>query len=347
MIPIFDGHNDVVKRLREYGDGGVDFLGRSDAGHLDLLRAREGGMVGGFFAMFVWPDPAAKTKVRIPSSGREVPMAGQVDSAFAQAEIARQLHALKAMAERSAGAVRVTTTVDAIEEARKDGALAMVLHMEGAEAIGPELRELETLYAEGLRSLGLVWSRPNRFGHGVPFAYGHSPDTGPGLTEEGRELVRACNRMGVMIDMAHLNERGFWDVAELSDAPLVATHTCVHAICPATRNLSDRQLDAVRASDGVVGVNFSVPDVRPDGRREEDTPLEMLARHFVYLVERLGEDRVAIGSDFDGATISKHIGDASGLQKLMGSLREHGFGESLLRKIGFENWMRVLRLTWK
>jgi membrane dipeptidase len=209
------------------------------------------------------------------------------------------------------------------------------------------LRELETLYRSGLRSLGLVWSRPNMFGHGVPFAWPRSPDTGPGLTSAGSDLVRACNRLGIMIDLSHLNEKGFWDVARLSDAPLVATHSCAHAISSTTRNLTDKQLDAIRESDGVVGVNFSVNDVRPDGKRSADTPLQMLIDHFQYLADRIGIDRVAIGSDFDGATIPAEVKDASGLPNVIAALRAGGFDEESVRKIAFDNWMRVFQLTWR
>jgi membrane dipeptidase len=207
--------------------------------------------------------------------------------------------------------------------------------------------ELEALHRSGLRSLGLVWSRPNIFGHGVPFAFPRSPDTGPALTPLGKELVRACNRLGVMIDVSHLNEQGFWCVARLSSAPLVATHACAHAICPSTRNLTDRQLDAIRESDGIVGVNFSVNDVRPDADLNEHTPLHVLTRHFQYLAERIGIDRVAIGSDFDGATIPAAIKDASGLPNLIEALRTSGFDDECVRKIAFDNWMRVFRLTWR
>jgi membrane dipeptidase len=126
------------------------------------------------------------------------------------------------------------------------------------------------------------------------------PDTGPGLTPAGKDLVRASNRLGVMIDVSHLNEKGFWDVAGLSTAPLVATHACAHTICSSTRNLTDKQLDAIRESDGVVGANFSVNDVRPVAHDNADTPLYLLTRHFQYLADRIGIDRVAIGSDFDG-----------------------------------------------
>jgi membrane dipeptidase len=130
---------------------------------------------------------------------------------------------------------------------------------------------LDLLYAAGLRSLGIVWSRPNAFGHGVPFKFPSSPDTGPGLTEAGRELVRACNERRILIDLSHLNEKGFWDVAGLSTAPLVATHSNAHSVCPHARNLTDRQLDAIRESGGMVGLNFATAFLRPDGSMNADT----------------------------------------------------------------------------
>jgi membrane dipeptidase len=146
--------------------------------------------------------------------------------------------------------------------------LATILHFEGAEAIDPQLNALEVFYQAGLRSLGLVWSRPTAFGHGVPFAFPHSPDTGPGLTDAGKQLVRACNRLGIMIDLSHLNEQGFWDVAELTNAPLVATHSNAHALCASSRNLTDKQLDAIKESDGMVGLNFAVCFLREDGAND-------------------------------------------------------------------------------
>jgi membrane dipeptidase len=257
-----------------------------------------------------------------------------------------QLAALNRVVSRAAGQIRWATTVDEIEAARRDGVFAMVLHLEGAEAIDTDLENLERLHAAGLRSLGIVWSRPNIFGHGVPFAYPRSPDTGPGLTPAGKALVRACNRFGIMIDVSHLNERGFWDVAELSDAPLVATHACAHAICPSTRNLTDRQLDAIRASHGVVGFNLCVNDVRPDAHLDENTPIETVVQHLGYLADRLGGDCLALGSDFDGAVMPRGIKDASGLPRLIDALRVAGFDDAALHKFALDNWLRVFRLTW-
>ncbi|BBL78163.1 hypothetical protein RxyAA322_00170 [Rubrobacter xylanophilus] len=160
------------------------------------------------------------------------------------------------------------------------GEIEACLHYEGAENLGPDPSALEELYGEVLRSLGLVWSRPNAYGHGVPFRFPSTPDTGPGLTDAGRELVRECNRLGVLVDLSHLNEKDFWDVAGLTEAPLVATHAGAHALCPASRNLTGRRLDAIRDSDGMVGVNFAAGFLRPDGCDDEDTPLEEIARHW-------------------------------------------------------------------
>ena len=149
-----------------------------------------------------------------------------------------------------------------------------------------------------------------------------------------------------MIDLSHINEAGFWDVARISDAPLVATHSNVHSICPMTRNLTDKQLDAIKESDGMVGLNFAVGFLRPDGKWDTDTPLAVMVRHIDYLVDRIGIDRVGFGSDFDGTQVPDAIGDVSGLPRLLSALRDHGYDDMSLRKITHENWLRVLRRTW-
>jgi len=220
--------------------------------------------------------------------------------------------------------------------------LAPVLHIEGAEAIDENFDALDVLHQAGLRSLGPVWSRSNIFGHGVPFSFPSSPDTGPGLTDVGKELIRNCNRMKIMVDLSHLNEKGFWDVAAISDAPLVATHSNVHAICGHSRNLTDKQLAAIKATDGMVGVNYAVNFLRPDGKRDDDTPLSVVVDHVDYLIRHLGEDRVGLGSDFDGAAIPKQIGTAAGLPNLVEEMRARQYGEALIEKICFRNWLRVL-----
>jgi membrane dipeptidase len=209
MLGIFDGHNDSVQRLQEYRPDGIDFLARSTDGHLDLPRAIDGGLVGGLFAMFVQPEHPPVNDLIVRKSSYEVRLAEPLDTAYARCKTGELLTALKRLEARADGRIRIATSVNEIDSITREGSFAVVLHMEGADGIDADLSELEQLYGAGLRSLGLVWSRPNIFGHGVPFAWPRSPDTGLGLTAAGKDLVRACNRLGIMIDVSHLNEKGF------------------------------------------------------------------------------------------------------------------------------------------
>ena len=348
-IPIFDGHNDTLLNLYLPARGrDRNFFERSSIGHIDLPRAREGDLGGGFFACFAPPDPRAgwteESALTMTEDGYKVNDAPPLDSNYARKAADDLTRLLFEIEVESDNELKVVRTVDEVESCLRDGTLAAILHFEGAENLG--LEKLETYYEAGLRSLGLVWSRPNAYAYGVPFRFPASPDTGPGLTEVGRELVRECNRLGVLVDLSHLNEKGFWDVAEISGAPLVATHSNVHALCRTARNLTDRQLDAIRDSDGMVGVNFAVAFLREDGREDRSTPLARIADHIDYLVERIGVDRVGFGSDFDGARVPRDLGDVSGLPKLIDALRERGYDDTALRKLAHENWIRVLRATW-
>ncbi|MGV1049932.1 MAG: dipeptidase, partial [Solirubrobacterales bacterium] len=222
-----------------------------------------------------------------------------------------------------------------------------VLHLEGAEAIDPGLEALEQWYAAGLRSLGPVWSRPNAFAHGVPFAFPSSPDTGPGLSERGRALVAACGELGVLVDLSHLNEAGFWDVARVEAGSLVASHSGAHAICASSRNLTDAQLDAIGASGGLVGIVFAVAFLRPDFADDAETPIALIAEHARYVADRIGAEHVALGSDFDGATIPAPLGDVAGLPRLVAALGDAGFSAAETAAICWRNWRRVLDAWWR
>lgn len=350
--PVFDGHNDALTRLYPPGrPPRGNFLARNDTGHLDLPRAREGGFGGGFFSIFVEEGLLSEEDGGLSflewRTGLGVTMDPPMDPGRALAgtmEVATRLFRLE---RESAGALRIVTDADDLVQCLEDGVMAAILHLEGAEALDPELHRLEVFHRAGLRSLGLVWSRPNAFGTGVPFRFPSSPDTGPGLTPNGRRLVRECNRLGILVDLAHLNERGFWDVADLTQAPLVSTHTAAHALCPSARNLTDEQLDAVAESGGVVGVNFFVGDLRADGEMDPETPLTEIVRHVEYLAERMGPEHVAFGSDFDGAVIPEGMEDVTGLPALLEELEEAGFRGQVLEDLCWGNWARVLRESWR
>jgi membrane dipeptidase len=242
------------------------------------------------------------------------------------------------------GQLRVARTIADVDAAHEDPSLppVAVLHLEGAEAIDPELEVLEHWYSAGLRSLGPVWSRPNAFAHGVPFAFPSSPDTGPGLTDAGKALVARCAELGVLVDLSHMNEAGFWDAARLEAGPLVASHSGAHALCAASRNLTDEQLDAIGDSGGLVGIVFATAFLRPDFGDTVDTPLSLIVDHVRYVAERIGVEHVAFGSDFDGATIAAELGDAAGLPKLVEALRGASFAADDLEAICWRNWRRVL-----
>ncbi|MBW6421856.1 dipeptidase [Rhizobium sp. XQZ8] len=347
MELVFDGHNDVLLRLWRNAKSGSDpiaeFRDGITSGHIDGPRARKGGLAGGLCAIYI---PSGELVLKEPDAdGHYVtPLSTPLDHlpsltiALEKASIALRLD--------QAGAWRLCRSTAEIRRAMDDGIFAAVMHMEGCEALDPDLDNLEVFYAAGLRSLGPVWSRHNIFGHGVPFAYPMSPDTGPGLTDAGFELIKACNRLGILIDLAHITEKGFWDAAKASDQPLIASHSNAHALTPVARNLTDKQMDAIKEGNGLVGLNYAVTMLRADGRDNVSTPLSDMVRHVDYMVERMGIDCVALGSDFDGASIPEEIHDAAGNQNLVAALKNAGYGEAELIKLCRENWLRVLGKAW-
>lgn len=347
---IFDGHNDSLTQIFQPGRGQTrSFFVESRDGHIDLPRARKGGLNGGFFAIFTPPDSPERdlsVGLTITEGGYVVSPRSPIEQPYAQAFTNAILDFASDIEAKSRGHVRIVKTAAELEQCFADRTFAMVLHIEGAEAIRQDLSNLEVYYRRGVRSLGLVWSRPNVFGHGVPFMYPHSPDTGPGLFPAGKALVKACNRLGILVDLAHLNEKGFWDVVDITNAPLVVTHADVYSICPSTRNLTDDQIDAIGQSGGVIGINFEVANTHPAASLESDVPLAQVTRHIDYVVNRIGIDHVAFGSDFDGADMPDGLKDVTGLPNLIAQLSANGYSAEELDKITYKNWLRVLKATW-
>ena len=352
-VPVFDGHNDVLLRLSTSGfsDPVAAFLNGSERegrprGQLDLPRAETAGMIGGLYAIFV-PSRGASIGATALVDPRDAAPASEVATDAALRTTLEMAALLMRIESRSSGRFSVVTNAAALREAVAAGRHAAVFHIEGAEAIDPELDALDVLYAAGLRSIGPVWSRSNVFAHGVPFRFNSSPDTGPGLTDAGRRLVKRCNELGIVLDLSHLNEKGFWDIAKLSDTPLCASHSNAHALSPHARNLTDRQLAAIKESGGLVGVNYAVSFLMPDGLRSNDTYRDLGVDHIAYLLDKLGEDGVALGSDFDGATIPAELSTVAGLPQLVVRMRARQLGERTIAKVCAENWFSLLERSWK
>jgi len=337
-VRIFDGHNDALSRIARSGrpDARAGFLAGDGDGHLDLARAAAAGLAGGCFAVFTCPPPE--------DAYHDGSYFAAAPHGAAWREAMIQVGLLLRLERESGGRIRVARTAADLDRP----GLAAVLHLEGAEPIGTRLEELELLHGAGMRSLGLTWSRPNAFATGVPFEFPGSPDAGPGLSAPGRALVAACNELGILVDVAHLNARGFWDVHAIQDGhrPLVCSHAGAHALSPSPRNLTDDQLRAIGESGGLVGINFHTGFLRADGAEDPDTPQDLIVAHARHVAEVAGIGAVALGSDFDGATMPAELRDVAGLPGLLDAFRAAGFGDADLEQVAHGNWRRVLEATW-
>ena len=343
---IFDGHNDLLTRLwlSSADDPVHDFIYGTLPGHLDLKRCRRARWMGGLFSIFLPPYAYVKNnhpdKLFSPSNSnftaQEI-----VDICCAQLELAQQLQA------RSDGQIQICTSVAQIKACQQNQQLAIVLHLEGAEFLAIEPDLLDVFYEAGLRSIGPLWNRKSLFGDGLNASFPHSPDTGSGLTREGKELILACRDKHMLIDVSHMNERAFWDTLEIADQPIVATHSNAHALCAQARNLTDRQLAAIKQNGGLVGVNFDVAFLRADGQRDTQTSLDVIVDHLAYLIDHLGEDHVGFGSDFDGCLLPDELSDISQISKLIERMQQRHFSDALIEKNTSKNWFRVLDEIWQ
>ncbi len=338
MTLVFDGHNDALGRLWcASSDPVADFA--RPIGHINVPQAKAGGLGGGLFALFS-PQERKPFEFNVfAEDERDIPLSPPLEegaalvAAIGQAGIAHGL--------QNAGHLRICTDAATLARSFVEGPLACVLHLEGADCIDPDLLALDTLYALGLRSLGLVWSRPTIFGHGVPFRHGSDGDTGPGLTVEGKRLVAGCLELGLTVDTSHLTMKGFWDVAE-AGAPLVATHSNACAIANNARNLTDAQLRAIGETGGMAGRNFASVFLNHAAWTTGQADLDDCLRHLDHMIAVAGEDHVGLGSDFDGAPLPQGIASAADLPNLIDAMRRHGYGEALIAKLAHENWLDFL-----
>ncbi|MFP4201179.1 MAG: dipeptidase [Clostridia bacterium] len=328
---VVDGHVDTlmaaVKGQRKLGE-------RSHEGHADFPRLREGGVNVQLFAHYIEPDFK-------PDRGllRFMQMA---DAFFREVE------------ENGDIATHVKTVSD-IERLRAEGKLGCVMSIEGAEAIAGDLGVLRVLFRLGVRVIGLTWNQRNLLADGIGEAR-----TGGGLTELGVAAVREMDRLGVVVDVSHLSDPGFWDVVEVSRRPFVASHSNSRAVCDHPRNLTDDQIKALARAGGVMGMNFAPNFVHPDlgakadpvsgSRAAPNAPratLEMVLDHIDHIVELVGPEHVGLGSDFDGiGDTPDGLEDPTKLPDLTAGLLRRGYPEDDVRAILGGNFLRVFREVW-
>lgn len=310
---VIDAHCDTISRaLIETGSLGEP----NRAWHLDLPKMKSGGIKVQVFAVFPGTGSGFQTEKGERALNRT--LLG-IDRFFAEME---------ANNDRIAPAFSFSD----IEEILAAGKVAALLSVEGGEALAGDLANLRILYRLGVRALGLTWNGRNEIADGVG-----EERTGGGLTSFGVEVVREMNRLGMLVDVSHLAEKGFWDVLETSAAPVIASHSNCRAVCNHRRNLTDAQIRALAAAGGVMGLNFYPPFVH-----RESANLEILLRHVDHVCNLVGSEFIGLGSDFDGFASDRPVlRDASYLPELTAGLLWRGYQEQDIHRILGGNWLRV------
>lgn len=311
MIPtericLFDGHCDTISRCLEQGGSF-----RRNAGHLDLERTAVFGPYAQFFAIF--GDAATQP-------GLPLRQLFQKEYAIFQRE----------MAANSGLAVHCRTAEEA-DAAFRAGKCAAFLSVEGAELLDCDVERLEEAYRLGVRAVNITWNHANIL------SGSNAEEKERGLSGQGREFVRRMNRLGMLVDVSHLSDPGFWDVAELCEGPFIASHSNARAVFSAPRNLTDGQFTAIIEHSGVAGLNLYAEFV--GGKAD----LEAIAAHLDHWLELGGEKNIALGGDLDGC--SPLAGSMAGVQdyeRLYHFLLERGYGLALVQDLFFNNLMRVV-----
>lgn len=307
-LMVVDGHCDT---LLDLADGKRSFAGGANQGHLDLPRLKEGGVGLQFFAAFIGSEYKPERSLK------------------------RGMHLVNTfhrMIESHPELTPVTCKGD-LRKLKAGEAIGALLAIEGGEALAGSLEILELYYRLGLRSLTLTWNQRNELADGV----GEGPQAG-GLTKFGRLVIKEMNRLGILIDVSHLSDAGFWDVIALSKQPVIASHSNCRVICPHRRNLNDEQIKALAQAGGVMGVTLA-----GDFIDEKEPSLSRLIDHIEHVVDLVGIDHVGIGSDFDGVDVlPAELPDASAYPRLIDALARRGFTEMQIQAILGGNFLRIL-----
>lgn len=333
MNHFIDGHNDLLMQLwlKHPQFPEQAFFQQGCDGHLDFARIRSARLSAALFALFVPPE----NYVAQHFPQRSAALKDKV------AVMWQQLAILQRLEQHSAGRAKICRTAAEVKACQQSGQLAMVAHIEGADALDGEGELLDAFYQAGVRSVGPFWNTPNAFGEGITGSFPGSPDSGPGLTAAGFRFIEQLEQHSMIIDVSHMNQKAFFDTVRHTQRPLVATHSNAHVLCPQPRNLTDQQLRAIADSGGMVGVNFGNAFLRADGQRNSDTKLSLISDHLCYLIDAMGEDHVGFGSDFDGTGVPEAVKDVTGLEKIEQNLRDRGLSESVITKVCYKNWLRI------
>ena len=344
-----------MSETRESISGRIDRLhapGLVDL-HFDLLidlyekRNHPGGLVSHFLPEFEAGD--------IGVIGAAIYVEDRYMPELALRVALDQISRLYAEVERTERFV-LGKTYEEITGARAANKIALLITMEGVEPLGEDLNLLRLFYELGVRAVGLTHARRNAAGNGAIFAPSGSPRDG--LTAFGRDIVRECERLGIIIDVAHINPKGFEDIIDLTSKPLIVSHTNARKFYDIERNISDEQIKVIGQRGGVVGVNAIL--VSPN---QEESTLDHYVDHIEHVISLIGIDGVGLGFDFceylfqqmpesvrqelvAKLTTPHFIPDLTNhghARNLTRKLIERGFRDEEIEKVLRENWMRIFK----
>lgn len=288
---------------------------RSEKGHVDLPRLLESGIDLQIFAAYIQPEYKIE---------RALHRTVQLIDRFYQ-----ELHAHE-------DKLMLFTKVSDVHEAERRGKVAAMLSIEGGEAAEADLGILRILHHLGVKAMTLTWNERNQIADGA--AEGR---TKGGLTNFGVELVGEMNRIGMVVDVSHISDAGFFDVIQTTKSPIIASHSNCRAVCNHRRNLTDEMIKLLADNGGVTGMNFAPAFV---DERKENATLERVLDHVDHVVKIAGVDHVGLGSDFDGIeTTPKGLEDVTRMPYFTEGLVKRGYKEDDILKILGGNFLRVFR----
>lgn len=309
ILPIFTRPRDSM-----WDDRSEQGLGtRSIIGHLDIPRLREGGVNCQVFAI-------SSERNRFPSHPLRTALE-MIDRFYREAEINKE------------GFVPVTRYQEIID-ANKNEKVAAMLSIEGADVLKGKIELIGIFHKLGVRMIGLVHSLRNQIADGVT-----DRRTRGGLTEFGVQIVEELERIGIIIDVSHLNDEGFWDVINLTNKPIIASHSNSRTICDHPRNLTDEQIKAIAEVGGVMGVNFAPSFINPI-----QATVHRLVDHIDHIVNLVGPDHIGLGSDFDGISDTPiGLEDVTKISKITLELIKRQYSIEDIQKILGYNHLRLIK----